>query len=132
MVGGRATEPGIWDGMVDERDGEESGARVEMWLCEEAGAWKKVQGNYSDEVKDETAQGQINLSGTSEMRKVRRSIEVKIRRGKGAEYVRDGNSDLEHEFSCKLHEMFEKIGRKEIKAQELFIPGAKDDPCSHL
>ena len=37
MAGGRAAEPGIWDGMVDERDGEESGARVEMWMCEEGG-----------------------------------------------------------------------------------------------
>ena len=91
-----------------------------------------MQGDHSDEVKDETAQGQINLSGTWEMRKVWRSIEVKIRRGKGAEYVRDGNSNLEQEFSCKLHEMIEKIDWKEFKAQELFIPGAEDDPCSHL
>lgn len=38
--------------MIKERDGEGSGARVDMWLCEEEGVWEEVDGDYSAEVEE--------------------------------------------------------------------------------
>lgn len=62
----RSAQPGAWDTMIKERDGEQSGARVEMWTSEEGG-------------DDESP-----------------SVEVRVRRGKGAEYVQGGRSVDEH------------------------------------
>ncbi|KAF6220512.1 hypothetical protein HO133_002945 [Letharia lupina] len=141
---GRDKQPGAWDRMIKERDGEESGARVEMWSRREGGVWRKVEGDYNAEVEDPAGQDCFEGNGEpvlsierqgddeSDVGPVRPSIEVRVRRGKGAEYVQDGRSMDEHKYSRKLREMFEKLGWKEIKAQGLFIPGAEDDPTSHL
>ena len=45
--------------------------------------------------------------------------------------MQDGSRIDELESSGKLRETFEKLGWKEIKARQLFIPGAKVDPYSH-
>lgn len=141
---GRGAQPGAWDRMIKKRDGEESGARVEMWLCKEKGVWEKVEGNYNGEVENEPAKD--NLAGDersvlsigvqegdkSDREMVRPSIKVRVRRGEGAEYVQDGSSVDENESTQKLREMFMKLGWKEIKARELFIPGVEEDPCAHL
>ncbi len=92
--------------------------------------WEKVEREYKPGLEEEGDDG-------SEVEDEARddespSIEVRVRRGNGAEYVQDQRPVTEYEFSRKLHEMFEKLGWKEIKARGLFIPGAEDDPCAHL
>ncbi|KAL9074844.1 MAG: hypothetical protein Q9161_001982 [Pseudevernia consocians] len=137
---GRDAQPGAWDRMIKERDGEESGAGVEMWARkEEQGVWIKVQGEYHAEVEDKVGQDHVDGDGQlvswddgEGVGRVRPYIMVKVTRGKGAEYVQDGRSVVEYESSRKLRETFEKLGWKEIKARNLFIPGAEDDPCAHL
>ena len=163
---GHCAQPRVWNRIIKERDGEGSGARVEMWSCGEEGVWEKVEGDYNAEVEDETEQddleneaegdnteddteqddteddsdqdspdeneGPLLSMGREGDDESRPSVEVRVTRGKGAEYVQDGSSIGESNSSRKLRDMFEKLGWKEIKARGLFIPGAENRPCSHL
>ncbi len=127
---GRSAQPEAWDTMIKERDGKESGARAEMWTSKREGVWEKVEGQYKPGLEEEgddesEVEDEVRDDGSP-------SIEVRVRRGNGAEYVQDEGSVNEYEFSGKLREMFEKLGWKEIKARGLFIPGAEDNPCAHL
>lgn len=124
---GRSKQPEAWDKMIKERDGPESGATVEMWSCKAHGVWEKVEGAYDAEVEDETEQDDLDEAGPA-----RPSIEVRVRRGKGAEYTQDGTVAHESAPCRKLRDMLEKLGWKEIKARGLFIPGAEEDPTAHL
>lgn len=134
---GRSKQPAAWDRMIKERDGPESAAKVEMWCCKTDDVWEKVEGDYNaNETKqndsDEDTETVSSMSVRGEGRPARPSIEVRVRRGKGTEYAQDGITAREGTFSHKLHEMFLKLGWKEIKARDLFIPGAERDPCGHL
>ena len=154
---GRMAQPRVWDRMIKERDGEDSGARVEMWSCAEEGVWEKVEGDYNADLEDEAEgdnteddtdqddpeddseqespdenEGPMLSMGREGDDESRPSIKVRVRRGEGAEYVQDRRSIGEDKPSRKLREMFEKLGWKEIKARKLFIPGAEKRPCSHL
>lgn len=127
---GRSTQPGAWDKMIKERDGEESGARVEMWMSEEEGVWEKLEGVYKPDLDEE---GDDDSEVEDEAGKdYTPSIEVRVRRGKGAQYMQCVSTVTEHQYSRKLYEMFEKLGWKEIKARGSFISGAEDDPCALL
>lgn len=127
---GRSAQPGAWDTMIKERDGKESGARVEIWTSKEEGVWGKVEGEYKPDLEEEGDDDSEveDEAGDDESP----SIEVRVRRGKGAEYVQGKRPVNDHELSHKFHEMFERLGWKEIKARRLFISGAEDDPCAHL
>ncbi|CAD6581401.1 MAG: hypothetical protein ASARMPRED_000602 [Alectoria sarmentosa] len=163
---GLCAQPRVWDRVIKERDGEDSGARVEMWSCGEEGVWEKVEGDYNAEVEDETEQDELEDEAQGDSTEdetdqddteddsepdspdeyegpllsmgregdddSRPSIEVRVRRGEGAQYVQDRRSIDESDSSRKLREMFEKLGWKEIKARGLFIPRAENRPCSHL
>ena len=147
----RSTQPETWDKMIKERDGAESGARVEMWTSEEEGVWEKVEGEYNTDLEEKEEKGDgdseaedepgkdLAHSCSSEVLSLGRpgddktpSIEVGIRRGREAQYVQDGRPVNEHQQSRKLREIFEKPGWKEIKARGLFISGAENDPWAHL
>lgn len=127
MINGGSKQPETWDRLIKERDGQESGAKVEMWSCKAQGVWEKVEEAYNAEVEDEAEQD--DLDGAEPARS---SIEVRVRRGKEADYAQDGMIAHERTFSRQLREMLEKLGWKEIKARGLFVPGAEDDPMSHL
>lgn len=141
---GREAQPGTWDRRIKERDGEDSGAYVEMWSCKEEGVWEKVEGNYDAELGNKAGQDHLagkgepllsyvaNEDDESDAERVRPSIQVRVRRGRGNEYVQDGRTVHDDKSSRELREMFEKLGWKEIKAREMFIPGAEEDPCAHL
>ena len=124
---GRSKQPAAWDTMIKERDGPESGATVEMWSCKADGLWEKVEGAYNAEVEGEAEQDDADGVGPAQP-----WIEVRIRRGKEAEYAQDGRVAHESAPSRKLREMLEKLGWKEIKARGLFLPGAEEDPSAHL
>ena len=134
---GRSKQPTAWDGIIKERDGPESAAKVEMWCSKTDSVWEKVQGDYNaNETQlndsDEDTEAVSSMWVPDEDRLARPSIEVRVRRGIGVEYAQDGVTALEDTFSHKLHQMFSKLGWKEIKARDLFIPGAEHDPCGHL
>ncbi len=150
---GRDKQPGTWDRMIKERDGEESGAGVEMWLCKERGKWEKVEGDYDAGVEEQAGQDDLDVSGEPDLSVevhgddgddgddghdeedavwMRPSIMFKVRRGTGAEYVQDSRVVDEEECERNLRETFEKIGWEDIKARDMFIPRAEDDPCVHL
>ena len=134
---GRSKQPAVWDRMIKERDGPESAAKVEISCCKADGVWEKVEGDYNaDETKqddsDENTEAVASMWLRGEDSPARPSIEVRVRRGKGVEYAQDGITAHEGTFSHKLHEMFLKLGWKEIKAQNLYIPSAEHDPCFWL
>ena len=134
---GRSKQPAAWDRMIKDRDGPESAANVEIWCCKTNDAWEKVEGDYvANETKqddsDESTEAISSMWVRGGDRLARPSIEVRVRRGKGVEYAQDGVTAREGTFSHKLHEMFLRLGWKEIKARDLFIPGAEHDPCGHL
>ena len=150
---GRSKQPAAWDRMIKERDGPESGAKVEMWCCKTDGVWEKVEGVYNVEVEDDSEDEsedemedeaeQDDPDGTIkallsleceglEIGPARPSIEVRVRRGKEAEYTQDGRVAHEHRHDRKLRKLWEELGWKEIKARDLFVPGAEDCPCSYL
>lgn len=83
----RGARPGAWDRMVKERDGLDSGACAEMWSREEDGVWRKVKEDYVAKVKDEDGEG---YGERHVLRKRPSVIEVRVKRGQGAEYVQDG------------------------------------------
>lgn len=124
---GRSKQPEAWDRLIKERDGPESGAKVEMWSCKADGLWEKVEGAYNAEEEDEAEQDDSDAEGPA-----RPSIEVRVRRGKEAQYAQDGIVAHESAPFRKLREMLEMLGWKEIKARRLFIPGAEEDPSAHL
>lgn len=126
----RDKQPGVWDRMIKQRDGEESGAGVEMWLCKERGAWEKVEGDYNTGMEEELSQG--DDEDDEDVVRARPSIMFRVTRGTGSEYVQDGSVVDESEFHRGLRETFETISWKEIKARNMFIPGAEDDPTAHL
>ena len=134
---GRSKQPAAWDRTIKERDGPESAAKVEMWCSKTDDVWGKVEGNYNaketkQENSDESTEVISSMWARGEDSLARPSIEVRVKRGKGAKYAQDGVTAREGTFSHKLHEMFLKLGWKEIKARGLFIPGAEDNPCAHL
>ena len=57
-------------------------------------------------------------------------VEVRVRRGKGRDFVQDGV--MENAYEQKLGEIFKLLSWKEIQEQDLFVRGAEEDPCAHL
>lgn len=119
----RDKQPEMWDSIIKERDGKESGARVEIWWSKDREAWEKVEGgHYGAQIEDQAVHGDDK----------RPSITVKVTRGKVADYVQDGRPIGESKYSRQLRERFETIGWKEIKARGLFEPGVENDPTAYL
>ena len=126
----RSPQPQTWDEMIKARDGEGSGAGVEMWYkkAEQGSDWVKVDGQYkSSFVEKESGNDDEELS--------RPAIKLHIKRGDGADYVQNDHKSLDPEawgLQQGLYKAFEEIGWPKIKEDDLFIPGAEEDPTAHL
>ena len=116
-VHGRDKQPGTWDRLIKERDGEGEGegAKVEMWVCQEGGKREKVDGEVGYKVRGE---------GGEDV-----GIEIRVRRGKGADCVQDGKGRCEYDE--KLLEIFRRMNWRDIRENKLLLDG-EEDPCSHL
>ena len=114
----REPQPRTWDAWVKQRDGEESGAGVEMFACK-GGVWEEVKGDYVPEEAGGDGGGEEEVA-----------IEVRIRRGRGADVVQDGV--FKDEYSANLGKLFEELSWEEIKERGLFVEGAEVDPTAHL
>ena len=115
-VHGRDPQPESWDRLIKARDGEHSGAGVEMWYkpVGEDPDWVKVVGRY-----------QSNAAG----HEIRPAIQVRVRRGEGADYRQDGEIyDDRDEF--RLDRLFKENSWAEIK-KTLLLDGM-DNPTGHL
>ena len=117
-VHGRDKQPGTWDRIIKERDGEGEGkgegAGVEMWVCQEGGKREKVDAEVGYKVRRE---------GWEDV-----GIEIRVRRGKGADCVQDGKGCA---YDEKLLEIFRRMNWREIKENELLLDG-EEDPYRHL
>ena len=115
-VHGRDPQPETWDRLIKSRDGEHSGAGVEMWYkpAGEDSDWEKVVDGYQPNTADH---------------EVRPAIQVRVRRGEGADYKQDGKIyDDRDDF--RLDKIFKEKSWAEIK-KTLLLDGM-DDPCAHL
>ena len=130
-VHGRDAQPRMWDGLIRARDGEGSGAGVEMWHrgAGEGAEWVEVVGDY----KSIVGEGEHDSNDSDEERS-RPAIQFCIKRGDGVDYKQQGPGSLDKSsWGAKngLYKIFEKSNWQQIK-QELFIPGAEEDPTAHL
>ncbi|KAG8534044.1 uncharacterized protein KY384_000887 [Bacidia gigantensis] len=130
-------QPNHWDRMIKERDGVDSGARVEMWVkgIEEDCQWRKIgeegyvvtgrRRDRSDSARDPGAQDLHPL------------IEVRIQRGDNVEFAEDGEKDLTGscgEHKTILYKMFETMGWEEIKRSGRYYADSQveKNPCALL
>lgn len=83
--------------MIKERDGKESGVRIEWWTSKEEGVEEKVEGEYKPDLEEEgdTDSEVEDEAGDDESP----SIELRVRREKGAEDVQGERPINEYEFS---------------------------------
>lgn len=112
----RDPQPSTWDKMIKDRDGADSGAGVEMFRVTKDGRIK---------LKDEFE----TVQDTSEAEKPD-PIEVRVKRGKRANYVQSGQSTSEYDNG--LHDLFNRLNWEEIKEQELYVEVTDEDPSAHL
>ncbi|KAL8850280.1 MAG: hypothetical protein Q9221_004790 [Calogaya cf. arnoldii] len=111
----RHPQPSIWDAMMKERDGADSGARVELYRLLDNGKRRVPLRTEFETVQEASAEkdGQI---------------EVRVRRGKDADYVQNG----EHgELAQPLSELFKQYRWQEILDKKLYVD-PEDDPTAHL
>ena len=122
--------------MIKERDGFNSGAGVEMYEVSPAGriktgvVYENVDSPASDDRDQDYGDYLAYEPDEEDDDDENFAIEVRIRRGRDADYVQDGK--ILSEFDRRLHETFAQMSWKDIKEQGLFIPGAERDPTSHL
>ena len=125
---GRDTQPATWNQWIKARDGDGDGAGVEMWtkVSGEGKEWEKVEGDYVPTlVEKEEDNGEEN----------RPAVEVRVRRGKHADYVQREPKDFGEnniEYMEKFYGLFKTMSWQEIKKKGLFMRGAEDDPTAHL
>lgn len=98
-VHGRNKQPGTWDRLIKERDGEGEGAGVEMWVCKKGGKREKVDAEVGYKVRGE---GEEDVG-----------IEIRVRRGKGADYVQDAKVGCE--YYVELLGIFRTMYWREIR-----------------
>ena len=62
------------------------------------------------------------------------AIIVRVRRGREADYIQDGefDSDSHYGFSKRLHEGFDKASWAEIKEKGIFMTGAEENPTAQF
>ena len=130
LVRKRNPQPETWNKILQERDRDSSGARVELWIQRPGkdSHWTKVEGNYN-------AGPLLGLENQAEQDyDDRPAVEVRMRRGKGIKYKQDGIACL-HGPSGQdlrwLYDRFEEAPWPVIK-KELFIRGAERDPTIYL
>jgi hypothetical protein len=110
------------------RDGEESAAGVEMWVCRD-GVKTKVVGEYKVASEEETEGAEHDSEGEGAPANVEKDsfyVEVVVTRGRDADCIQDGK---EHDPDKKLLAMFADVGWREIKGRELFILGRRRTPA---
>ena len=147
-------QPSTWNKTMRKRDGNDSGAAVEMFRvtkngrvrldCEYEtvrtthrafdGASDESSREFSDGESDtESERGYIDgqpISLCVRNPEEQERIEVVVRRGKGVDYVQSGKSLSVYED--RLHELFKTWTWKAIKEKDLYLEVWDDDPCSHL
>ena len=119
-VNKREPQPETWDKMIKLRDGEGSGANVDMWYKNPTGAddgWEKVESTYEVKfINDEP----------------RPAIKVRVRRGEGADCRQDGEGTHGSGYAQErgLYELFKEKTWEQIR-DTLLLDG-ETDPTAHL
>ena len=146
----RSSQPGTWDSLIKERDGEDSGARVEMWqklpgVDEEWKSLSTQNSPYQASGQRQTEELQTGGTETSmpdhkvksfshadEISGPRSSIIVRVSRGEGVDYTEDGLLKGEDEFARRLTELFQRYTWKEMQEKELYHEFPEANTCALL
>lgn len=135
-ISSRDPQPSTWDRLIKERDGADSGAGVELyrhthgnWLKDEYESEKKPLSPDNVEFTA-TNPASVRGSATAQDRGRPGEIQVRVKRGKDADYVQTGRSG--HEGEDELHDLFKKYSWKETKEHEWNVGVTDDDPAAHL
>ncbi|KAL8689100.1 MAG: hypothetical protein Q9218_005148 [Villophora microphyllina] len=121
----RQPQPLTWDAMMKERDGTGSGANVEMFRIMDGGTRRIPLKTEFETVQDPPEDEEPEVPEDEEP-KVEGQIEIRIKRGEGANYVQQGRPSNEH-----LHDLFMELTWKEILEKEPYVDG-EEDPTAHL
>ncbi|MCJ1238160.1 hypothetical protein MMC14_006149 [Varicellaria rhodocarpa] len=134
-------QPGGWNQFLQDRDGEESGAHVKMFVANDSGVRGLIE--YSDKHAPYSAiPGHLGKASPAEdiivddMRCLtvptrvpgiaeQRAVSTVARRGKDVSYLQDGTK-----IAPEIREVFDKMTWQEIK-KTLYVDG-EADPCGHL
>ena len=117
----------LWDKMVKECDGEDSGERVEISQPTKNSkdmVHARSKTLYSTRATETGEEDAVPMEAKEFI------TSVEITRGRGAEYAKDGI--LFEDFDQRMQTTFKKLTWKEFEGRGLFIAGAEDDPCAHL
>ena len=114
---GRDPQPSTWDAMIKARDGAESGAAVTMY---------RLLHDSKRRVPLKTA---FETVQTEDEEKAEGQIEIRVKRGRGVDYVQKGAEP--DEWGQRLLEMFKDSTWKEILGEGRYVD-AEDDPTAHL
>lgn len=151
LGGWNAPQPSTWDKMIKDRDGVDSGAGVEMFTFA-SGRRMKMVGDHpfyhlrrggrvvvADGNRDGYdaipwdngihGGGERGAKVDRQLEVIEGGVEIRVRRGRDADYVQDGKSLCE--YDDELYAIFAQLSWKEIKEQGIFMPGAEDDPVPH-
>ncbi|KAG7009758.1 hypothetical protein G7Y79_00001g000300 [Physcia stellaris] len=112
----RHPQPSTWDKLIKKRDGENSGAGVEIFRLTKDGPIN---------VKDE-----FEYVQRSTWKERREPIEVHVTQGNNAEFVQLGR--CVRDWNQGLYDLFQKFSWKEIKELEMDAEVFNDDPSVHL
>ena len=123
---GREKQPETWQRWITERDGEGRGACVEMYTFDvgegEEGVMKKVEGQYGASMeRPETVEVADDDDDDDGGDTAKVGIEVRVRRGRGADYVQDGKLKGPKDYNRPLLEIFRSLSWKEVQEKNLFV-----------
>lgn len=119
-TGGRDAQPSTWNTKIQERDGADCGASVTMF--------RVVDGNRRTAQEFETIQ-EASDDDQPCHRYDTGQIEIRIKRGKGADYVQKGEQG--NKEANPLLKLFKEMTWKEIKEKDPYLDG-ENNPLSHL
>lgn len=112
----RDPQPSTWDKQIKKRDGESSGAAVEIFRLTKDG---------SVNVKDDFETVRRWEKGCD----ILEPIEVHVTRGKNADFVQSGK--CVRDWNQGLYDLFQKLSWKETKELEMEAEVYDDDPSAH-
>lgn len=132
----RDPQPSTWDKLIKERDGTASGARVEMFRHTKDGR-VPLKSEFERSKKPSGVESRVVVPNTEfptpsgvEDRGRREAIEIRIKRGEGADYVQTGQKCGREEGW--LHELFRLVTWADIKKQGMIVEVRNEDIAVHL
>ncbi len=139
----RDPQPSTWDQMIKKRDGLDSGGGVEMFRHTKDGRIRlkdefetpapldvNLKFLATDPVSERISSHSVRLSSHLEDRWRQDNIEVRVKRGEGADYEQTGQCSTDYERW--LHDFFKERTWEQTKEQGLNLEVRDEDPAVWL